>query len=262
MRPIVLPLTALAVALGLAACNQQPSAGNSADMALTNADNGAGDMMTNGEEEVADTDAGTTAPAIAIPTVAADAPAEQSVPVAEAAQAAATIVSDPNVGRVAWGDGWAWKRDGQVIRTASRDGRRVSYFHPGARQPYYVQDGDRSFGYDDSGKLAHVYDHGGHPKAPDANTRHDADQLDREARRDHDHARNAPPAPSRNDHNGSHRSNPPAHQGDDGHQGPSRGHPTPTPTPTPTPSPTPDRHHGGNNDHNGGRPDGHHDNGH
>ena len=45
-------------ALGLAACNQQSSAGNGADMALANADNGAGDMMTNGEEAAADAELG------------------------------------------------------------------------------------------------------------------------------------------------------------------------------------------------------------
>lgn len=246
MRMPVLPFLALAAPLALAACNQ-PTSGANDDTANAIA---AG-MTANEEAAAADTDTDTAdvPPAIAAPAVPADAPAEQAVPLTEAAEAAATIASDPTVTRVEWGDGWAWKRDGQIVRTASRDGKRVSYFHPGTDHPYLVQDGGESYGYDDNGRLAHVYDHNGRPGAPSAAQRGDADRLNTQARQDRDHARTAPPhqAPDRK---------PPPRPAPSG----SRGHDH-DPHPAPTPSPTPAGHdrHGGGQQGNGDHRDGEHD---
>jgi hypothetical protein len=250
MRPVILPFTALAVALGLAACHQAAAPDdNSADAAAIANDAGASaDNATNTAADTA-SDQGTP-PDIAIPAVAADAPAEQATPLVEAAQAAATIVADTSVTRVTWNDGWAWERDGQIIRTASHDGGRVSYFHPGDDHPYLVQDGGRSYGYDDGGKLAHVYDHGGHPQAPNATDQHAASQFDRQARQDHDHARAAPaakPAPPHNDPDKS--ASPQGKPGD---------HPDhdPSPQPRPTPNAKPDDHgHGNQANKDRGQPD-------
>jgi hypothetical protein len=227
MRPIILPLTALAAALGLTACQQTATPDdNNADTAMIANDAGAG--PDNATPATADTSAEEgTPPDIAAPTVAPDAPAEQATPLVEAAQAAATIASDTSVTRVAWNNGWAWKRDGQIIRTASHDGSRVSYFHPGDDHPYLVQDGGRSYGYDDNGTLAHVYDHGGHPQPPSTTDQRNAGRFDQQARQDHDHARAAPPPP----HNSA--GNPADHggQSDRDHAGSSQPSPTHSSTP-------------------------------
>src|SRR3569623_3270151 len=120
MRFPALPLAALSAALALAACNQ-PAATTNDDSINAVAD----DMTANGaavapEASPADTTA--TPPVVAAPTIAPAAPAAAAAPLAGAAQAAAPVAGGRAVSRVEWGDGWAWKRSGQVIRITSRDG--------------------------------------------------------------------------------------------------------------------------------------------
>lgn len=243
MRFPALPLSALAAAFALAACNQ-PTPTTNDDSANAVAD----DMTANGDAvapEASPTDTADTPPVVAAPTIAPDAPVAAAAPLAEAAQAATTIAGDRDVSRVEWGDGWAWKRNGQVIRTASRDGSRVSYFRPGADHPYLVQNKGESYGYDDNGKLARVYDRSGRPGTPDARQRGDADRLNNAARRDRDRARTAqPPRPAAD-------SDPRSRTGANGRDDRPRSRPTPTPTLTPTPTPTSgtrDRHDRGDAD--------------
>jgi hypothetical protein len=94
-------------------------------------------------QEPADTaDAAAAVPAIPVPKVAATVPASDAAPVRMAAETAVEIERGSGISRIRQSDGWAWIRDGQVICTATHDGREVAYFRGGDRQPYWVQRGD------------------------------------------------------------------------------------------------------------------------
>jgi len=163
MKPVRL-LPSLAVLLLASACgggsnelaNTEPTAN---DMAFENmiADDQLADNAL-GEEEAADEVA--VAPP---PAPASGLSAEEAAPLAQATQVASQIAEDATVERVRYQDGWAWRRGGQIIRTASRDGRRVSYFRPGESVPFFVQDDDRGFAYA-GGRPQRVYDRRGVPR--------------------------------------------------------------------------------------------------
>ena len=196
MKPVRL-LPSLAVLLLASACgggsnelaNTEPTAN---DMAFENmiADDQLADNAL-GEEEAADEVA--VAPP---PAPASGLSAEEAAPLAQATQVASQIAEDATVERVRYQDGWAWRRGGQIIRTASRDGRRVSYFRPGESVPFFVQDDDRGFAYA-GGRPQRVYDRRGRPAQIDAARRAEAERAAEAARRAREEARRAPTRPER-----------------------------------------------------------------
>ena len=162
----------------------QPSAN---DMAFEN-------MVANAQlaEDVLGDEEPVEAVAVAPPPAPApDLSAEEAAPLAQATEVASAIEQDAAVERVRYQDGWAWRRNGQIIRTASRDGRRVSYFRPGESVPFFVQENDRGFAYS-GGRPQRVYDRRGRPSRIDAARRAEAERAAAEARRAREEARRAP----------------------------------------------------------------------
>ena len=164
--------------------------------------------------------------------VAAQADPAAAAPLADAAAITTEISKGDGIERIRQGDGWAWRRDGKIIRTASSDGKRVAYFRNGSDTPFLVQDDRQAYAYSD-GKVTHHYDNG-RAKTIDDGDREDARKLVTRARDDRDSAAHIA------------ETNPVRHG--------TRPTPTPTPspsrtrddtshhhgaTPTPTPSPTP-----------------------
>jgi hypothetical protein len=136
---------------------------------------------------------------VELPKVAASVPAADAAPLVEAASAQRLIDSDARVRRVRQGDGWAWMRNDHVIRTASLDGRRVSYYREGDDKPYLVQDGDRTFAYSTTGQVRRQYDRQGRPQAPSAEAQRQGRDLAQTAERDHQRAEEAARTSDRRD---------------------------------------------------------------
>jgi hypothetical protein len=131
---------------------------------------------------------------VGLPPAPADAPAADTAPLSQAAAIAGEIESGSGVERVPFEGGWAWRRDGRVIRTASRDGRRVSYFRPGEGTPFLVQRGDETFAYA-GGRPQRAFDRRGRPGAVPPQRQAEARRLVDESRRDRDRAERAPRRP-------------------------------------------------------------------
>lgn len=253
--PRPLPFTALAAALALAACNQAPKTTDNSMVDVGNAE----DMNAaafNDQAPLVEDAAADDTPAIAVvevPRPASNAPAADNEPLVDASAIEDEIRAGTGIERIRYGDGWAWRRNGVIIRTADRNGRNTAYFRRGESTPFFAQRGDRSFSYRD-GRPARVYDHDGRAQAPDAGHKREADDAARDARNRHDEAERAHDRAA-NDGRANHpgeRPHPPvatpSPQGGDHHDrqgsdGGTRGHhrpdATPTPTPTPSPSPTP-----------------------
>ncbi|HYD12313.1 MAG TPA: hypothetical protein VEC11_05660 [Allosphingosinicella sp.] len=96
------------------------------------------------------------------PAVSEEANAAEAEPLNDAGEIASEIESNTLIGRVPVDGGLAWLQDGQVVRTASQDGRRIAYFHPGENRPFLVQRGERAFAYRD-GRPQLAYDDDGRP---------------------------------------------------------------------------------------------------
>jgi hypothetical protein len=189
--------------------------------AANNAELTANDMAMNDALAADDVGEGAeAAPVVAAPPAPpSDLSAEEAAPLAQATQVATEIESDPQVERVPYQDGWAWRRAGQIIRTASRDGR-VSYFRPGEAAPFFVQQGDRGFAYS-SGRAQRAYDGRGRPSRIDDARRAAAQRAVEQSRRDRDEAQRAPRrdndrTPNRgDDHRGADRTSPDRNAGGD-----------------------------------------------
>lgn len=147
-----------------------------------------------------------------LPPLPADAPAAETAPLAQAAQIAREIDTDTAVERVPFEGGWAWRRGGRIIRTASRDGRRVAWFRPGEGTPFLVQQGDETLAYR-GGRVQRAFDRRGRPGAVTAQRREEARRLAEQSRSDRDRAERARRRPG-NDRNGANR--------DDDRTGPGR----------------------------------------
>lgn len=137
----IVSLTALAAALALAGCNKADSGANTlaADNIAATVDNEAAAVppedlpLPAGDDAVVEDES--TAPAIQVVTVPAPAPstpAADSAPLTDAIAAEQVIDAGAGITRMQQADGWAWLQDGQIIRTASADGHRVSYFRRGS----------------------------------------------------------------------------------------------------------------------------------
>lgn len=187
-------LVAMAAMLVLGACSSprgDPNQTAANDMTATVANDAvpAADLpLPAGENAVAEDES--TAPAIEVvqvPTPASTVSAAEAAPLTDALAAEQLIAAGTGITRIQQADGWGWMRDGQIIRTASRDGHRVSYFRPGSTQPYYVQQDQRGYSYD-NGRVAHEYDDRGRPQAPTAQHQREAEQVASDAAHDHDRA--------------------------------------------------------------------------
>lgn len=264
--PTTVSVSALAAALALAGCgtpstpannsvDNQTAAGLDNGMAADNAIDETNTIATTVEDESA-------APPVEVVTVPAPAPttpATEAAPLGDAAAIEQAITAGTGITRVRQPDGWAWMRDGHIIRTASSDGRRVSYFRNGSDTPYLVQDGDHSYAYS-SGRITHEYDSHGHASVPDANHQREAQQLADDARHHHDSADQASRTAPHVDRNGRQTGGQQNNRGTADHQTPSPDdghHSRPTPTPTPTPAPTPSHHDGHNSYPSNGQTNGH-----
>ena len=110
------------------------------------------------------------------PAVAEEANAVEAEPLNDAGEIASEIESNTLIGRVPVEGGLAWLQDGEVVRTASEDGRRVAYFHPGENRPFLVQDGGLAFAFRD-GQPQLAYDRDGRPARVPAQARAAAERL-------------------------------------------------------------------------------------
>jgi hypothetical protein len=188
MKRFLLQSVATAAILLAAGCsaptttNDQVGAENAADNAIA-----AGEM---GVDESAEGSLAIAPP----PSAPAGLSSDDAAPLGQAAQIASEIDSEADVERVPFEGGWAWRRNGQILRTSSRDGRRVSYFRPGESAPFFVQQGEESFAYS-GGHARRAYDRGGRavPVAPAR--RDDAQRLADQSRHDRDAAEHAPSPP-------------------------------------------------------------------
>jgi hypothetical protein len=203
--------------------------------------NGAANDVVLNEDDAGISEGGAAAPEVAaLPAVPGDLSADDAAPLAQATQISTTIADDSAVERIPFEGGWAWRRNGQILRTASRDGHRVSYFRAGEAAPFFVQQGDDSFAYA-AGQPQRSYDRSGRPGAVAPARRDEARRLADESRHDHDQAATVP------------------HQGDQPHRpdrpGPNQGAGTPDGG-HPGPAGPPAGDHGGHdaaagNDHGG-----------
>ena len=110
------------------------------------------------------------------PEIAEEASAVEAEPLNDAGEIASEIESNTLIGRVPVEGGLAWLQDGEVVRTASEDGRRVAYFHPGENRPFLVQDGRLAFAYR-NGRPQLAYDGDGRPARVSDRARQDAERL-------------------------------------------------------------------------------------
>jgi len=128
----------------------------------------------------------------AIPDEATDA---QAAPLNDAGEIASEISANTMIEQVPVNGVLAWREDGQVVRTASRDGQRVAYFRPGERRPFLVQRGGLAFAYE-NGRAELAYDSQGRPAPVPADARTEAERLAEQARREREAAERAPPEPA------------------------------------------------------------------
>jgi hypothetical protein len=125
----------------------------------------------------------------AIPDEATDA---QAAPLNDAGEIASEISANTMIERVPVDGGLAWREDGQVVRTASRDGEHVAYFRAGERQPFFVQRAGLAYAYE-NGRAALAYDSQGRPAPLPAAARADAQRVAEQSRREREAAEKAPP---------------------------------------------------------------------
>lgn len=183
-----LPLTALVAALALSACDQSPAP---TDEMLVNTELTADLNSAEVEELTAvEEDADTNVPAVVVPAVpkpAAKAPAAETKPLIDASAIETEIRNGRGIKRIRHGDGWAWTRDGKIIRTTDRDGKNTAYFRDGSDNPFFVQRGDHAFTYQD-GKPVREFDRDGRAKAPTTDRVREAAEAEQKAREQRDRA--------------------------------------------------------------------------
>lgn len=121
------------------------------------------------------------------PAIPDDANALAAAPLNDAGEIASEIASNTMIARVPVEGGLAWVQDGDVVRTVSGDGRRVSYFHPGERRPFLVQTGGLAYAYD-HGQARLAYDDSGRPAPVSDAARAEAERLADQSRRERDAA--------------------------------------------------------------------------
>ena len=187
-RFVLRPLAASALLLA-AACGSAGSdnvAGNDEVMA----NEAFGDF-----DEALPGDADEAVALVSLPPAPANVPAAAAAPLAQAAAIAREIDDDDEIERVPFEGGWAWRRNGRIVRTASRDGRRVSWVRPGESTPFLVQRGEETFAYR-GGRAERAFDRRGRPAAVSAQRQEEARRLAEESRREREQAERAPRRPN------------------------------------------------------------------
>jgi hypothetical protein len=116
---------------------------------------------------------------------------DEATPLNDAGEIASEISSNTMIAQVPVRGGLAWVEDGQVVRTASRDGQRVAYFHPGEDRPFFVQHRGAAFAYR-NGQPQHAYDSEGRPRPVSESARAEAARLASLSRQERDQAEQAP----------------------------------------------------------------------
>jgi hypothetical protein len=171
-------------ALLVAGCNKAADQSNAVATDNGPAFNDAA-LLGNDSTETADAAPVNVAP---VPAPAPSLPAAEAAPLRQAAKTASEIATASDVERIPYDGGWAWRRGGQIIRTASSDGRRVSYFRPGDSNPYLVQDAGRAFAYS-NGRVERSYDDRGRPAQVDAGKRDEGQRLAQQSAQERDRAK-------------------------------------------------------------------------
>lgn len=183
---VQLPMASLVIALALSGCDKSQQPGENATNASEVTTNAATDEATDTTAE--DSDEAVTV--VDVPSTDSSTGDDAAV-LTSAASIAKDIAQSDAVVRVRTDDGWAWKRNGDVIRTASRDGKRVAYYRKGEENPFFVQEDDRAYAYTD-GKATRRFDAKGKAAQPSASDTHNAQQLARTAANERKVARQAP----------------------------------------------------------------------
>jgi len=224
--------TALAAApLMLAACGQGEQQAAPTEEPTEQASETARAPAPDEAAPVVDESAAAPVTDIAPVPVAAQADPVAAAPLADAATITTEISQGSGIERIRHGDGWAWMRNGKIIRTASSDGKRVAYFRNGSDTPFLIQDDKHAYAYS-GGKVTHSYDNG-HAKGVDSSDRKDAAKLVNRARDDRNSAsRVAETNPVRH----ATRPTPPPSPSHSAHEPSHRRESTPTPSPTSTAS--------------------------
>jgi hypothetical protein len=132
------------------------------------------------------------------PAISDEANQAEAEPLNDAGEIASEIESNTMIGRVPVDGGLAWLQDGQVVRTASQDGRRVAYFHPGEDRPFLVQRGQQAFAYSE-GRPQLAYDREGRPARVSDRARAEAERLAAESGRERAAAEQRLPSEERED---------------------------------------------------------------
>lgn len=154
-------------------------------MAVNEALAGLGNESLDGDELPGDVEL------VDLPDAPADLPAAEAAPLTQAAAIMEEIDDGVGVERIPYEDGWAWRREGRIIRTASRDGRRVSYFRPGDGNPFLVQQGGETFSFA-GGRPERAFDRRGRPGAVSPQRQEEARRLVEQSRRERERAERAP----------------------------------------------------------------------
>jgi hypothetical protein len=123
----------------------------------------------------------------AIPDEATDA---EATPLNDAGEIASEISANTMIERVPVEGGLAWREDGDVVRTASSDGSRIAYFHPGEDHPFLVQRGGLAYALRD-GRAQIAYDSEGRPAPVSEAARTEAARLAEQSRREQEAAERA-----------------------------------------------------------------------
>ena len=240
-----------AVPLLLAGCGQGANTAASSETPASETAAAASDTgeATGSAAAVDDAAAPAVTNVVAVPAAPQATDSSVVAPLVDAAAIARSIDGRFGIQRVRHGDGWAWLQHGNIIRTASADGKQVAYFRNGSDNPFFVQNGDHAYSYSGT-SVTHAYDRG-RPEKLDTSDRDTGNKLADKARRDRKDAQHVAqahpepkpsPSPSptsshdTSDHS-SHGDRNGRNDGDgSGPTGPMHG--TSTPTPAPTPSPT------------------------
>jgi hypothetical protein len=128
------------------------------------------------EDEAQD---GDTVVVVEVPVAAAT--STETAPLSDAAAISRLIAAGDGIERVRNGDGWAWRQDGRIIRTASNDGQKVAYFTGGSDTPFLIQQDDRAYAFS-NGSVTRRYDRNGKVQTANPQDREAVTQLVREAR--------------------------------------------------------------------------------
>ncbi len=161
----------LAAGLALTACS---SPGDSAADPAASEQNLSIDDNIADEAAIADEDSDTAVSVVDTPSASSATTTEDSSTLTAVDTIDTVISAGSGVTRVRHGDGWAWMRDGHIVRTASRDGSEVAYYRNGSDSPFYVQQSERGYAYS-GGEPTRSFDRDGKASTPDATTRREAE---------------------------------------------------------------------------------------